>query len=128
MAAIVVLIGTNNLGAGMKPEDAARGVVAVVEAVRVRVPGARVYVEELFPRGRIQGKVAATNALVREAVGGMDGEGLRLMKCGALLAQNSADKEEEDWVPDPKLMPDALHPSGEGVALWMKCVRENGVI
>lgn len=48
--AAVVLIGTNNLGNGFTPEEAAEGVAAVARDVLRRLPGARVAVTLLLPR------------------------------------------------------------------------------
>ncbi len=50
-AAIVILIGTNNIGHD-PPADIAAGIEAVVQATRNKAPGARIILHPIFPRGK----------------------------------------------------------------------------
>jgi lysophospholipase L1-like esterase/type 1 glutamine amidotransferase len=67
--AVVIAIGTNNLHAGDAPADVAAGIVAVIDAVRARLPRAAIVVQAILPCGPDAGDpmrraVAATNALL----------------------------------------------------------------
>jgi platelet-activating factor acetylhydrolase IB subunit beta/gamma len=67
-ATIVLLIGTNDLGAGASAAKTAAGVEADVRALRARVPAAHIVVLGILPRGQgradtpVRRKVAAVNA------------------------------------------------------------------
>ena len=119
---IVILIGTNNLGSGMTPSATARGVIKVSEVVKERAPRSEVYVVELLPRAKLQKQVAQVNAMIGSGVGSR----IKVLKCGSELVENAWD-EEEEWRVDVGMMPDGLHPSGEGVKVWMKCLKRSGV-
>lgn len=63
----VVLIGVNNLGNGFAPEETVRGIAAVLERVRAKLPAARVLLLAVLPAGEtpedgLRAKIRATNA------------------------------------------------------------------
>lgn len=63
----VVLIGVNNLGNGFTPEQTVRGIAAVLERVRAKLPAARVLLLAVLPAGEmpadgLRTKIAATNS------------------------------------------------------------------
>ena len=115
--AAVLLIGTNNLSAGMGDEETARGVAAVVDAIRERSPRTRVLLLGLLPRhltpidpmreriGRVNARLARLD----------DGEHVRFLDAGAFLL-----------APDGRiatgLMPDSLHPSADGYRALSRAV------
>ena len=47
---VVLMVGTNNL-ASATPENVARGVAAIVDTVRAKLPNAVVVLNALLPRG-----------------------------------------------------------------------------
>lgn len=49
--AIVLLIGTNNIGQGSRPEDVAIGVGRIIERLHQLAPGARILLLGVLPRG-----------------------------------------------------------------------------
>jgi len=49
--AIVLLIGTNNIGHGNRPEDVAQGVAAVIEKLQRLAPQAKILLLGVLPRG-----------------------------------------------------------------------------
>ncbi len=115
----VVLIGTNNLGAGHTPAQTADGVRAVVEDVLLRWPGCRVLLLGLFPRGREPGDplrpaVAATNGRLREVA---DRDRVTWLEFGGSFLR-------PDGVVSPGIMPDALHLSQRGYAIWADHLEE----
>ncbi len=112
--AVVVLIGTNNFGLhGDQPKDVARGVIAVVRTIRRKLPKAKVLLLGIFPRD------ANPNAGIRESVRKVNAEiaalddrkTVRFLDLGAkLLAPDGSIAKE--------IMPDALHLSEKGYAIW----------
>lgn len=109
---IVLGIGTNNTHESPADEIAA-GIRAVVDALRSRVPGARILVLALLPRGSwtpgdpVRGRVERTNALVAAWA---SNESIDWLDVGpAFLA--------EDGRLDRRLMPDGLHPGAAGYAV-----------
>jgi lysophospholipase L1-like esterase len=109
---IVVLIGTNNIGAD-PPEQIAAGIRKVVEAIRRRAPTSRVLVLGVLPRGRFAVRAtpraqpdprpAEINALLRNVED--DGQVRFLDVSSAFL---------RDGEPVKALMPDFLHLSEDG--------------
>jgi len=103
--AFVVLIGTNNIGFNT-PSEIRDGVKAVVEAIKVRHPKAKVLLLDVLPRGQNadspdRAAVAAVNAeLIR--LGGVEH-----LYIGSELLQ-------ADGSISPKIMGDFLHPSQDG--------------
>jgi lysophospholipase L1-like esterase len=73
-AAVVVLIGTNDLGHGRMPEIAAEGIRANLRYLRQRLPAARILLLGLWPReeapdARLRRGTVAVNQLVRSCGG-----------------------------------------------------------
>ena len=145
-ALFVVLIGTNNLGAGDLPEPTAQGVLAVVDYLVQRVKG-RILLLELLPRGDgptwlpdlcpprcdKQGHsftsflpaIAKVNDDVRQGVqqrrSGGDkemSEKLDILDCGDVFVQNVPSGEQVNTA----LMPDRLHPNAAGHKLLANCI------
>ena len=113
--AVVVLIGTNNLGhlPGEKPEWVAAGITAVVESVHQKLPDTKVLVMGVFPRGRvkndpIRAKIVAVNQILRKLD---DGRKIRYLDIGAKFVA------EDGSIPED-LMADNLHPTAKGYELW----------
>jgi lysophospholipase L1-like esterase len=115
----VVLIGTNNLGTGHTPGQTADGVRAVLDDVLARWPGCRVLLLGIFPRGvqpddPLRQTVTATNVLLRKVAD--RGRvtwlefGDRFISPGGILS--------------PGIMPDALHLSQRGYAIWADALEE----
>ncbi len=118
--AVVVMIGTNNFGlAGDSPADVARGVGAVVSAVRTKAPDAKVLLLGIFPRDKAAGtvnrkKIAETNAAIEKLA---DGKAVIYRDIGqAFLAA--------DGTLPPDVMPDALHLSEKGYGIWADAIDE----
>jgi N-acetylglucosamine-6-sulfatase len=117
--AVVIMIGTNNLGTGQTPEMTADGVAAVLDDVLARWPKCEVLLLAIFPRGEkaddaLRQAVARTNPLLhafakRERVTWLDIGDKFLAPDGTL----------------PKAtMPDALHLSESGYRTWAAQLKE----
>jgi beta-glucosidase len=110
---VVVLIGTNNLGRGDTPEEAALGATAVVRAVGGRFPAAKILLLGIFPRGAraddpYRERVRRANVTLSRLD---DGAAVRYLDVGPRLL-------EADGSLSPAVMPDFLHPSVEGYRRW----------
>jgi len=115
----VVLIGTNNLGAGHTPEHTADGVRAVLDDVLARWPSCRVLLLGIFPRGAqpddpLRAAVAATNVLLREVA---DRDRVTWLEFGGAFLSPGG-------ILSPGVMPDALHLSQHGYAIWADAQEE----
>ncbi len=115
---VVVNIGTNNLVAtrhagANTPEEIADGVAQVLLRLRARSPSTGIILMGLFPRGRdpgnpLRAQVAAVNALLRRRV---EGTGITFLDLSSRLVG-------ADGTISPAVMPDFLHPSERGYAVW----------
>jgi lysophospholipase L1-like esterase len=122
--AVVLMIGTNNTGFEKdgsprnSTSEAIEGVTAVVEALRQKLPDARILLLAIFPRGEKgspqRAQVAEINAALRKLD---DGIKIRFLDIG-----------EKFLLPDGTLshdvMPDLLHLSEVGYAIWAAAIKE----
>ena len=113
---VVLMIGTNNL-ATATPENVARGVGAIVDTVREKLPNAVIVLNALLPRGEpddpLRGKAADVNARI---AGFADGTHVRYVDAGPGFVDASG-------AIAPELMPDKLHPSPAGYEVWAAALR-----
>lgn len=118
---VMILIGTNNIGHTRdQPEWIAAGVKEIVTTVRAKIPGARVLLMGIFPRGSqptdartgkpnpARTRVSQTNQLL---AGLADGKHIAFLDIGS----NFLDPQ---GVLSKELFPDALHPSSSGYLIW----------
>jgi lysophospholipase L1-like esterase len=122
---VVILIGTNNVGHGR--DDAAAtlaGVNAVVECVRAQVPTASIVVCSIFPRGAqmnaMRGELLQVNqALARTYASAavQPGERGRVQ----VLDLGTSFVDLDGSIP-ARLMPDGLHLSPAGYAVWAEAL------
>ena len=144
---VVLLIGTNNLGAGHAPEDVARGVLSVANAVLNRTRG-RVLVNALLPRGdgahtlarlcpprcnadgqpyeSFMPAIHKVNSLVAAAIGRLARSSsptprARFVDCGSSFV--APEGTESEVVKE--LMPDRLHPNARGHRIWARCFTDD---
>ena len=114
--AVVLMVGTNNL-ARATVENVARGVGAIVDTVRAKLPNAVVVLNALLPRGApddpLRAKAADVNARIAALA---DGTHVRWLDAGAGFVGAGG------TIPD-ELMPDKLHPSAAGYEIWATALR-----
>lgn len=116
---VVVMIGTNNFGLrNDTAEDTAKGVEAVVKAVREKLPDSKVLLLGLFPRDAkpdtdFRKRVAATNERIAKLA---DGKAVVYRDIGGAFLDKSGNLPAE-------VMPDALHLSPKGYGLWADAIR-----
>jgi beta-glucosidase len=113
---VVLMIGTNNL-ATAGPEDVARGVAAIVDTVRMKLPRAIVVLNALLPRGLPDDPLRAKTADVNTRIAALaDGKNVRWLDASAGFLQAGGTIA-------PELMPDLLHPSPAGYEVWATALR-----
>ncbi len=112
---VVVLAGTNNVGtlAGgeAKVENVTRGLRAVVETCRRKVPAATVILTAIFPRNdemAVMPEIRAINANLSRMA---DGKMVRYLDVNARLADGNGRLFEG-------MMGDGLHPTIRGYQVW----------
>lgn len=111
-AAVIVLIGTNDLGHGRPPEQAAEGIRANLLYLRQQLPNARILLLGLLPRSAspeagLRRKVAAVNSLIRSCG---DDRVIVYADIGGVLL------DRKGRLP-PNIAPDQLHFSRQGYEL-----------
>jgi lysophospholipase L1-like esterase len=107
---VVLMIGTNNADSATA-QEIARGVTAIVEEVRHRLPRTKVLLLGVFPRRdkpAIQPKIDQVNAFLTRLDDGSHVEFLDIGK--AFLEPNGSISRE--------VMPDLLHLSQKGYRIW----------
>lgn len=120
---IVICIGTNNLAGTVNarentPSEIAEGIEAVVLQAKAKCPSAKVVLMALFPRGATasdpsRAKIAAINAQLPAIA---KSAGATLLDLGPQFLDGKGS------IPGD-LMPDSLHPSATGYALWAKALQ-----
>lgn len=108
--AIVLLIGTNDLGLGGNPDDAAENVKAILTQIRTELPETPVIVCKVMPRDpRFAEKIKRLNALVDDFIKNDS----RFIRCDtwSIYADENGGVSKEEF-------PDLLHPNAKGYAKW----------
>lgn len=117
--AVVLLIGTNNLGLhNDSAGDIALGIGAIVRVLRQSLPDAKVLILGIFPRGaardgELRQRITQTNhAIARLA----DGYAIHFLDIGSRFVSENGDLPAE-------VMPDAVHLSPKGYAIWADAMK-----
>jgi lysophospholipase L1-like esterase len=114
--AVMLMIGTNNMGANTAPEIA-EGVGAVVTELRRDFPAARILLLAIFPRSvpgdPIRDKIAETNRIIAKLD---DQQHVFYMDIGAKFLD-----EKGVFLPD-SFRADNLHPQAKGYDIWGQAV------
>ncbi|MFM7107198.1 MAG: platelet-activating factor acetylhydrolase IB subunit [Pirellulales bacterium] len=112
----VVMIGTNNAAAN-EPADTAAGIEAVVRSLRQKLPGTKVLLLGVFPRGAtLDDPLRKKNTAVNEHLVKLDdGKDVFYLDIGPnfLAADGTLAKE---------IMPDLLHLSPRGYEIWAEAI------
>lgn len=113
----VLLIGTNNVTDDPASVRAtAAGVSAVVQSLRARLPGTRVLLLAILPRGSAPNPGRAHIAAVNDIIRGLaDGRRVFWLDFGARFVA-------ADGSIPAQLMADALHPTARGYELWAQAM------
>ena len=112
---IVLLAGTNNVGAGASAEEVAEGVFAILRVMRRKAPNATIVLTAIFPRNddvAFLPVIEATNARLARAVGPR----VRFLNVDSWLANS-------DGRLHPGMTIDGLHLSPKGYQVWADGLR-----
>jgi len=114
---MVLLIGTNNLGAGDSPEDVTQGIKLTIDQIRKQQPQIRIILMAIFPREEsprapLRAKVNATNTLLAAAARNW---GVTLVDIGPQLL-------ERDGTISRDMMGDFVHLTPKGYRIWADAV------
>ena len=109
----VVLVGTNNVsGDQYTAEEIAAGMIAVIKEIRSRLPRTRILLLGILPRDREpnaqRARIAEANRLASPIA---DGRMVHFLDMGAAFLQ-------PDGTISSDIMPDFLHLSARGYAVW----------
>lgn len=108
--AIALLIGTNDLGTRKSVEHLVRNVEYLLVTLRRALPGTRMLVQSILPRGReFAAQVKDANRHLRQFVPSVNAQYLDLWPAFAL----------EDGELDPELSGDRLHLNEKGYERWL---------
>lgn len=111
---IVLMLGTNNAGQRRdKPEETAAGLGAILARVYERFPRAQILLYAIFPRGaKATDEFRRINDAANKIIAQYNGHwNTKFVDINAKLL-------EADGALSKDIMPDLLHPSEKGYAIW----------
>ena len=116
--AIVVLIGTNNISAGLTPDEIAQGIGSLLKAIGEKAPASKILLLGILLRGEsikeeINEKIRQTNAKLASLA---DNQRVFYLDVGDKLV-------EPDGSISREVMPDKLHVAGPGYIRWMDAMK-----
>lgn len=114
---VVLMIGTNNSnGSDNTAREIADGVQAIVAKLRAKLPQAKVLVLGIFPRGEKPNEQRAKNDEANKLVSAIaDDKSVFYLDIGPAFLS-------KDGTIDKAIMPDFLHLSPRGYALWAEAM------
>lgn len=115
--AVMLMIGTNNIGRNTAPEIA-EGIGAVVLELQKDFPEAKILLLGIFPRGPANDPARATIAEINTIISRLhDGDRVHYLDIGAKFLDEAGNIPKD-------VMSDALHPSTKGYEIWAEAVKE----
>ena len=114
----VIMIGTNNVGHRKEASElTAKGVKAILDELKVRLPETKILLLAIFPRGPAKDHPMrkindATNEMLAAFADG---------KRVTFLSINDTFLDDDGNLPK-EIMPDRLHPKQEGYRLWAEAM------
>jgi beta-glucosidase len=117
---VVLLIGTNNARhSEATPEQIAAGVREILQQIHNKAPSARVLLHAIFPRGGNADDPwrKRCEQINRHLPALADGERVHFLEIGARFTN-------ADGTISKEIMPDLLHLSARGYAIWAEALKE----
>ncbi len=114
----VVMIGTNNTGHRQdKAEDTSAGVAAILDELKQRSPATKVLLLAIFPRGdKSTDKLRLLNDQINERIKKLaDNQRVFFLDLSRTFLENGGTLPRV-------VMPDVLHPNGDGYRLWAQAM------
>lgn len=117
--AAVIMIGTNNSnGKDNTAEEIAAGITAIVEKLRTKLPQTKILLLAIFPRGEKPNPQREKLAKVNEIIAKLaDGKSVTYLDIGQKFLT-------EDGTLTKEIMPDFLHLSPKGYAIWADSIED----
>jgi lysophospholipase L1-like esterase len=114
---VVLMIGTNNMGRD-SAEEIAAGVKAIVEALRQKLPDAKILLLGIFPRSpeptaKVRDKIKDTNQRIAKLD---DSKHVHFLDIGNKFLDEKGQLHKE-------IMPDFLHLSPKGYTIWADAIK-----
>lgn len=121
---IVLLAGTNNVGNTVPPEgddakvaDIAKGLKAVLDALRAKAPDATIIATAIFPRNDNMAVMPTIDKINQNLSKFADGKKIRYLNINARLA------DSDGRLFDAMMNPDKLHPAIPGYQVWADALK-----
>jgi lysophospholipase L1-like esterase len=114
---IVLLAGTNNVGAGAGAEDVTKGLQAILRVIQAKAPGATILVTAIFPRNDHMAMIETIDAANRNLAKLADGKKIRFLNINGKLADG------DGKLFDGMMNPDKLHPAIKGYQVWADALK-----
>ena len=122
---VVLMIGTNNTGKERDgvtvrntPPEVIEGVTAVVKGLRAKLPGSKILLLAIFPRGPKEDPSREQIKEINTAIAKLDdGKYVKFLDINQKFL-------EPDGTLSREIMPDLLHPSEKGYQIWAAAIKE----
>lgn len=108
---IVLLAGTNNVGAGESPDEVTRGIEAIISTCREKAPHATLILTAIFPRNDKMTYLPTINAINGKLSKLADNKRIRFLNVNSGLAEANGKLMDGMTI-------DNLHPSAKGYQVW----------
>lgn len=115
---VVLLAGTNNVGAGAKADDVTAGLQAIVRAIQTKAPAAIIVVTAIFPRNDNMNFMPMIDRINGDLAKLADGQKIRYLNINGKLADR--DGKLFDGMMNAK---DKLHPTVKGYQVWADALK-----
>ena len=115
---IVLLAGTNNVGAGAKADEVTRGIHAILQVMEEKAPRAVIVLTAIFPRNDRMGLMPVINEINANLAKLADGKQVRFLSVNGRLA--NADGVLFDGMMNAR---DKLHPAIKGYQVWADALK-----
>jgi lysophospholipase L1-like esterase len=114
---VVLLAGTNNVGASGNADDVMRGLRAIVGAIQTKAPAATIIVMGIFPRNDNMALMPVIDQINRNLSGLADGHKVRYLNINDKLAGR------DGKLFDGMMNADRLHPAGKAYQVWADALK-----
>lgn len=115
--AVMLMIGTNNIGPNNAPEIA-EGIGAIVLELQKDFPKAKILLLGIFPRSAANDPIRATIAEINNIISKLnDGDRVQYLDIGQKFLDSGGNISKD-------IMSDSLHPTTKGYEIWAEAVKE----
>jgi len=114
--AIVLLAGTNNVGAGATAEDVTRGLQEIVRVMQAKAPAAKIVLTAIFPRNDRMTALPVIDRVNADLEKWAEGAKVRFLNVNGKLADKDGKLFEG-------MMGDKLHPTVKGYQVWADALK-----